>query len=281
MPPPTIAENTTQIPRPKLSLAFQRFRQKHSKLSTMHWTHVVGVEAIKKAIVGMEPSAVVVKELGINVRVEDFGFDVATANEWSEDYLNRCRLHVLAICAANLEAFLKDAAKAYVASLGYSERPGQLTRPGEAIGKPIINKSTIPEMLDYAEHLFHADYASNKDRWKDAYKLRCMLVHTGGWTDRRPAKKAGGGKSSLHHHSEYSWKELKSDLQAAFEIAQRTNAVLGKATVRVHEFGFELRQLKEFGALPEKKDVWHHFHSLGLSLPGKRERRTIEAEFYR
>lgn len=267
-------------PRPKLGIAFQRFREKHSKLSRMYWTHVVGVEAVKKGLSSLEPSTAVVTGLGINVRVADFGFDAASALGWLDDYLNRCRLHVIAICAANLEAFLKDATKAYVASIGYLERPGRLTKPGEAIGNPILKRSAIPEMLDYAEHLFHVDYSTYKARWKDAYKVRCMLVHTGGWKDHRKSKGGGNAKETLHEPSEYGWSELRLDLQAAFEIAQRTNQIVGKEKVRIHEFGFELRLLKKCELLPDKKGLWHSFHQLGVTLPKKSERTKLEAEFY-
>jgi len=268
--------------KPHHCLAFYRFREKHSTLSTTYWTHVVGVEAMRKLFANLPSKGIVVKELNIPVRPEAFGFDVKTATYWLEEYMNRCRLHLLAICAANLESFLKESARAHVACLGYVERPGKLTELGNAIGRPIIRQSKIPDMLDYAEHLFNVNYGSSKDQWKAAYKVRCMLVHTGTFSGMAKSSSAPrqSKKSTASQIPEYSWEQLKGDLHAAFEIAERTNALLGRPAFRLHEIGFELRDLKELGQIPALKDVWHYFHTLGMTLPSKRERRAIDLEFY-
>jgi hypothetical protein len=132
-------------PRPQpYTLAYRRFLEKNSELSTIHWMHVVGSEAITKGLTGANKASLAVDALGIPTKQQFYGYSAGDTLQLLDQYLNRCRLHLLVICCANLEAFLKDVTFCYVAGMGYKAAPGKLSITGAALAAPILDSNSLP-----------------------------------------------------------------------------------------------------------------------------------------
>lgn len=274
----TSAQRAERRQRP--SLAFRRFRAQHSKLSTVYWTHELGVELLRKSLHGIPPDAQVVTTLGLPIAIESFAHNAHDSLAWVDDYLNRSRLQILAFCSANLEAFLKDAALAWVATMGHLKSLGELSPVGEAIASPIAKRSSINEMLDYAEHLFGVTYGVHKRQWERAYRLRCVLVHTRGNLTASNAVRLGVSNPIIGELPRYEWATLKADLAAAYHIADITDKVLKNDKMRLGEMAIELKALEKAKKLPSKDAVWTYLHSLGFNSPTASDRAALRKAFY-
>lgn len=260
-------------PQPK-TISFRRFREKHIELSEIYWQHVIGAQAIEKALGLAAKTDLAVTALGIATQQDQWGFTVQDTLAGTARYIDRVRLHLLAICCANLESFLKDACFCHIMSRGFKNAPGELSESGEALGSPILKRSSLPDPMKYAEHLFSVNYDSHIAKLTKAYAYRCALVHNGGVVLPRTIQELSLPPSSLHTRLGYSWADLKSAMESAFEVAKITDRKLSTYTFRLEEIERELCFLRDTKTLP-KKEVWKYFHDQGFSLPRKRDREKL------
>jgi hypothetical protein len=84
------------------SVTFRRFNRRHASLSSHYWSHVLGTESVKKALKGAPPNDLTVIALGLPMKQQEYGFNVTSTLDSIDDYLNTARLHILAICLAQL-----------------------------------------------------------------------------------------------------------------------------------------------------------------------------------
>lgn len=164
--------------------------------------------------------------------------------------------------------------------MGQVTTPGILTRVGEAVASPVVKKSTIHDMLEYAEHLFGVSYGPRKKQWEKAYALRNIMVHTRGRVDYKNAERLGIANPVIGTPPQYDWPALRADLTAAFEIAELTDSVLMTDEVRFWEMAVELVVLSKAKQLPKRGALWPYFHDLGFSGALKHERTALCKQFY-
>jgi hypothetical protein len=265
----------TPIP-PKIepkSISFRRFRTKHIELSEIYWQHVIGAQTLSKQLKGAADADLAINVLGIATTQDQWGFTVKETQDAIANYLDRVRLHLLTICCANLESFFQDACYCYLMASGFKESPGVISISGKALGAPILKRSSLPEPMKYAEHLFQISYGAHAERLKRAYSYRCALVHNGGVVLPRTIKELSLNSSRLHSRLGYSWSELKDALASAYEVAELTDRKLSNYVFRKEEIERELCFLRDTGTMP--KDVWKYFHDNGFALPRKRDRDKI------
>lgn len=258
-------------PEPKC-IAFRRFREKHIELSEIYWQHVIGSQVVARVLRSAKDGDLAVSALGISTKQTEWGFTAKETLQSTGAYLDRVRLHLLAICCANLEAFLKDVAFCHVLSLGYKDAPGKLSPSGKALGSPILDRASLPEPLKYAEHLFSISYGAHLARLKRAYLYRCALVHNGGVVLPRTISELSLAPTRLHTRLGYSWADLKAVLESAFEVARTTGRKVSSYNFRLQEVERELCYLKETATLPKDSEVWKYFHDQGFALPRKADR---------
>ena len=266
----------SKIQRPvKKCLCFIRFRDKHTELNEIYWQHVIGSKTVIRALQGIEGSKSAVESLGISTTKQEYGLSVQETIDRADAYLNRARLHILAICCANLESFLHEAAFCYILSLGHKANPGKLTVVGEALGSPILDYNSLPRPLEYSKHLFGVDFGDRDQVIKRAYKLRCAVVHNGGVVLARTKKELKSAQLALNSKLEYSWGELKSVLEAVYEVAAIIEGKINTRTLRLLEVEREYAMLFEAGEIKNPRSFWTYLHELGSFLPNKNERKEI------
>lgn len=262
------------------TIAFTRFKRKHSELSQIYWVHVVGAEAMRKVIQNAPNEQLTIEALQIPIKQQEFALNVKQTKDWLDYYLGRSRLHILAVCAANLESFLKQTAEVFVESQGHKAATGGLSKVGEAIAAPILGRDSLPEPLKYSQSLFEVEFGQHLTNWERAYRLRCELVHNGAVATSRSVKKLGIAGLRLDDQIAYTWVELKRDLHSAYEIAHQIDRKVSGYKFRLTEVEHELRMLKEANSLPPRKEVWPYFHKFGLSSLHKSDRLRLVRSFY-
>lgn len=242
----------------KPTLCFHRFRNKHTELSKIYWTHRLGEESLQKSFKGVQPNTYAVNAIGKPFKVGMFHYTVEETQEWLSEYLNRARLHLLVICSANLEAYIQDITEIHLIALGYKIDLITLDEIGKAIGSPILKKASLPEPLKYAQELYKVNYGIHLNKWKRAYKIRCATVHDGGVVTPKAKKDIAGLGLALNKMMGLSWKELKSLLESAEQIATITDKAISRYEVLKTEAAkllFDLKQHNELHSVA-KKDLW-------------------------
>lgn len=264
----------------KTSVAFRRFNRRHAALSSHYWMHVLGTEVIKKNLKGADPKDFAISALGVSMKQQEFGYDVRGTLESLDEYLNTSRLHILAICLAQLEAFLKEITYCVARLRDPSPRIGSLSPMAEAMAKPILKVDSLPKPLKYAESFLDVSIGPQIKTLKGAYNYRCAAVHNGGYATPRTRKELGRADLSLHQKLSLTWAELKPILVAAHEVADRIDMRWSNKGIHLIECEFELSHLKDLKKLPNRDQVWGVLEKAGFKLPSKTERAAIESFFY-
>jgi hypothetical protein len=262
------------------TVAFRRFREKHGNLSRIYWTWQLGIDAtLKAASSGVSTDFVtdVVRPKFTRAMLPD------TCEEFRNREVNRTgifRLYLLVICAANLEAYLQDAIRLFVGSNGHAVGPRKLNPVGEAIARPVVQSSTIPDMLDYIESLLNISFGDHRLRWQTAFKLRCTAAHNGGIADTKAKKKMPDLRTQVGEPITITWDQLITFLSSADEIVAFVDFAISTPSLRSLECEWELHAIKEQGQLPARKDLWDFaFRSFGGRVE-KKQKERIERELY-
>lgn len=248
------------------TLAFRRFRKKLNDLSRVYWTHQIGAETILNQISTANPNDYIVDTLGCSFDRRMHPKKNSETIDWIPQYLERNRLHILIITSAALEAYLKDITFNYIASKGYVRTPSsssdllKLTEVGDAMGSPILNKSSIPEPLKFAEKLFDIDYGNRKSIWNRSYKIRCVAAHNGGMVMPETLSQIPDLSIPEFEMIGLTWDELRKSMNAADEIVTLTDNKIASYTITVIEAEQILRTLKKKGRLPLRKNLWAFMH---------------------
>lgn len=270
----------------KSTLSFRRFRRKLNELSMVHWTNQIGADSISKLIDGKDDSAYTVDEIGCSFDRRMFPRSVSETHHWLPVYMERTRLHLLVLTAANLESFLQEVTFVHLAALGYVKRPDTLTQPlklnavGEAIGKPILGRASLPEPLRYAEQLFGIDYGAHRDTWTKAYKLRCIAAHTGGMVYSKHLVDIPDLELNVFEMIGLDWDELLEAMRSADNIASQTDRFISSNDSRQIEAEQTIRLMKAKGELPKKHKLWQAMHDLHGVQVNKASKLFLEEMFY-
>lgn len=264
------------------TLCFRRFRAKLTELSRVHWTHTLGADVIRNSIAGLPPDARALATMPISFKRNMLPLSVTEMSTWIDEYLGRARLHLLLVCAASLEEYVKDITLVYLLAKGYRKSHTELNAMGVALGSPILSKQSLPEPVKYAEHLFGVTYGSALVTWHRSYKLRCALAHNGGVVTARTLRDIPDIGIPMGQPIVLTWDELFSSLSAADEIATITDKKIASRDVKRVEIAKELSYLRDIKQLPSRSAVWKYLHEeFGLSKTKRAFREFVESEFYK
>lgn len=270
----------------KTTLSFRRFRRKLNELSMVHWTNQIGADSIVQLVDGKPESAYAVDEIGCAFDRRMFPRSVSETRDWLPVYIERTRLHLLVLTAASLEAYLHEATFVHLAAAGYVKRPTTLVEPlklndlGEALGKPILGKASLPEPLKYAEQLFALDYGDHRAVWTKAYKLRCVAAHTGGMVSSKHLKDIPDLDLDEYDMIGLEWNELREAMKAADHIASQTDYAIASDESRLIEAEQTMRIMKAKGELPKKRKLWQTMHDKFAVQVNKAGKQWLEELFY-
>jgi hypothetical protein len=266
----------------KPSLSFQRFRRKHYELNRLYWTQNISHHALLSTIDNLNDVDVVIEKIMPDVPSKLHRHTVGETKQWSTEYLNRLRLHLLVVCSANLENYLHDITFWHLATAGYyDEKTNCLTAVGKALGQPILGRASLPEPLKYAQHLFGISLGGDLTEWNIAYKYRCAAAHNGGIVNARTLKELPTLKNSLHQMIGLEWVQLKKHLGSAEKIAKIIDNKVSNKDLRLLEIRRELLDLKQINQLPPKSQLWEFIHR-NYTYKGmkSKEKADMILEFY-
>lgn len=205
--------------------------------------------------------------------------DKAEMTTWLVDYENVIRNSILVLCSGNIEHYLKRSILVFLLNEGH-KAPGQefkLNEVGQAIGAPILKKSTIPHQLKYAEALLGIDFRKHLSVWEKAYKERCTLAHQAGIISNT-------NNEDLQLYDEdvqTDWPSLLQVLDSTTQIVSIIDQRISTKELRLLELEFELTILKAAKKLPPKNKLWTYVHSeLRCANTAVAEKRRIEARLY-
>ena len=120
----------------------------------MYWGYVLSQDATVKCLASAKPTDYAVDAIGPSFVRGMLAVTVADYIASAEEMLLRTRLHLLVVCSANVEAYSKEITFAHLASKGHSRSHLKLDAIGDALGAPILDRSSLPNPLEYAEILF-------------------------------------------------------------------------------------------------------------------------------
>ncbi len=268
--------------RTESTLCFRRFRKKHTELSRLYWGYVLASEATTKLCASANPNDYIVDVVSPSFKRNMLPISVAEFNSASADMLSRTRLHLLVVCSANVEAYLKEACFAYIASKGHSTKCHlKLDAVGSALGAPILERSSLPDPLEYAESLLGLTLGKPRTDWNHFYKLRCALAHNGGVVTARTLRDIPSLKLPLNALIGLAWRELFAALEAADKIVEEIDKKIRTNEVKRVEIAKELAYLKQAKKLPKEHQVWEFLHDeFGLTRTKKLLRDFVHTEFY-
>jgi hypothetical protein len=263
------------------SLCFRRFRKKHTELSRLYWWYVLSQDAALKILAGGAPTDYAVDIIGASFKRGMLSVTAQEFTDTAEQMLSRSRLHLLVVCSANVEAYLKEITFAFLASKGHTKSYLKLDAIGEALGSPILDRASLPDPLEYAEKLFDVTLGKARSDWNHFYKLRCALAHNGGVVSARTLREVPSLKLPLNSLIGLSWTELFSALEAADKIVETIDNKLRSKELKRSEIAKELAYLKEAKQLPQKNDVWKFLHEqFGLTQTKQPFKSFVYSEFY-
>ena len=261
------------------TLCFRRFRSKHTELNKIYWTHRLGIEAIVARCRSSSPSSFIVNECGAPFQYNMLPLKASELGAWADDYLGRSRLHILLVCAANLEAYLKEVTFVFLMAQGYASNASSLNPVGKAMGAPILERNSLPDPLDYAEGLFQLNYGEAKKVWAKSYKLRCALAHNGGVVTARTLREIPDIGIPINSSITVEWQLLFDSLEAADEIATATDQKVASKTLKIAEIRKDLQYLKDANNLPSRKELAKYLQSQ-YRLSDESKCKDLEYEFY-
>jgi hypothetical protein len=264
------------------TLCFRQFRDKHTALSRLYWTYILGIDAIRQLLDSAPATAFAAEVVQASFKR---GMLPETVHELVEHHLEeRCgieRVHLLAVCSANLEAYLQEAAKLYVAGLGHVKGIGKLTAVGDALARPVLNSSTVPNMISYIQELLRLDLGHELGLWRNAYKLRCAAVHNGGFVTPRVLKEVPDIGLAIGARITVAWGTLKDFLNGADQVALKVDRVIASHEVRAIEVEWLLHDLRSVEGLPPPTKVWQMLSQRwGIEqIPNVYKRRIIQSVY--
>lgn len=265
----------------KSTYCFRQFRKKHTVLSDIYWMSQLGNQATLKLVDGISESQFVADIVASPaVPRGKFPLKIKEFRERLGLHEGIHRLHLLVVCSANFESYLQDAVRLRVGSLGYASKAFTLNSVGSAMAKPVINSSTVPDMLEYIEKLLSLQFGDARSLWKKAYKLRCAAAHNGGVATSKTRRDIPSLGLSDGAPISLSWPELMSYLDAADRIATAVDMSISTPAVRDLEGRWILDELKAQKALPPFASVWQFMHDEYRILVSSKAKTRIQFEVF-
>ena len=265
----------------KTSVSFRRFNRHHASLSTVYWTHKLGALTIQKHLINTDLSKWSVATLGVSLQESQFAFSAGATLDSLDGYLDTCRLHILAICLAHLESFLKDAAYCVAKVRDPHPIDFDLSPVAKALVAPILEVDSLPRPLEYAKHLFEINIDNEASAIAKAYAYRCALVHNGGYATKKALKNLDRKDLRLHEKLSISWEELKGIMAAVHSVAEKIDSKWCRSDFQLAECERELGHLRHSRHFPKKaSDLWQYIHDQGFRLPPKVKRSAWERQLY-
>jgi len=240
------------------------------------------MEATAKMCVAAKPNDYIADVIGVSFARAMLPYSVQQFAEATDEMLSRSRIHLLVVCAANLEAYLKEITLVSLISRGHASSHTTLDAVGQALGNPILGRDSLLDPLKYAEKLFEVDLGEPIGKWGRLYKLRCAVAHNGGVVTARTLKEIPSLRLPLESLLGITWPELFAALESADQIVGEIDSKVRSPALKRAELAKELAYLKEAKKLPPRADVWKYLHDeFGMSGTKSKFRDFVENEFYR
>ena len=248
------------LPPYESTLCFRRFRIRHTEVSRQHWSTTLAFEVVADRLNTIPPDTFVVDALRPSFPRNMYPLKTKEMQADMTNYLARLRLHLLVMCCANLEAYLKDITFLHVAGMGHAPDCINLDVVGMALTRPILGSSSLIEPLVYAEELFGVKFGVPLIKWRRFYRLRCTAAHNGGYVTPRTLKELPGIGLPLHAQICLSYRELFEALEAADKIVETIDRKVVCQNLKRAEVARELAYLRDAKALPPRKDAMKFLH---------------------
>lgn len=262
------------------TLAFRRFNEKNTSLNRIYWTGELGRELIRRGPNGVNNDAQAIAVLGVNIEQKKLPETAGELTAVLDERAGVERLHLLIVCAANLESYLQEITKLHVAAIGHCNAPNSLSDVGKALARPVVNSSTLPDMIGYLESLLAISFDIHRQRWFRGFRLRCSAAHEGGVVTGSTLQKMPDIGLVLGSKIVLSWIDLKDYLHSAHEIAVRIDKRVSNGPVRILEAEWLLYEWQKAKILPPKKEVWTKVHALGVPKIPRNVQQRLEAALY-
>jgi hypothetical protein len=275
----------------KASYAFRKFRLKTNQISKIYWLQQLGLNLIEEKLKSLKPNDLFIENMPIaHFDAKMYPYNVTETSEDCKVFMDRNRLYLLVIYTAFLESYLKEITIFYLAASGYIANPDEksdsirLNPIGKALGAPILDRSSVPEMIKYAAQLFEIDFGKDADEWSKIYKIRCEVAHNGGVATPNFLKQMSGfafeNDPKASEMFGISWEELRKIMRISDEIAAKIDSKINFNKMSDWEIDQIFRELFVFKKLPPKKEVWHFiFENYGLKT-NNHKKMELERRYY-
>lgn len=270
--------------------SFRKFRAKTHELSKVYWLQQMGVDCTRALLVNKDAALSSVKELKCSYDYRMYPATVEETLSWLDTYMDRNRLYLLVVYTAFLESYLKEIAFFFIATKDYLVQPKvraellSLNPIGKAMGAPIIERSSVPNMLKYATSLFGVDLGKNAREWTKIYQLRCEVAHNGGIATPGFLKQISGLDLQVNP-KEYemlglTWDELRSFMKSADEIAATIDSSVSCSQILALEVEQVVRELFILNRMPRQDQLWRYLYEEYAMKVKKSDQKRLEKLFY-
>lgn len=272
--------------------AFINFRNRTFELSRIYWTQQLAMDSLEERLSHCSPDALTAQVVRSSFDPKMHFHTVKETTEWLPLQMSRSRLHLLVVYTGFLESYLKEVMFLDIVRKGHAKniediaQPLRLTKVGDALSGPVLKRSTIPEMIEFASEYFDVDFGEAGKEWKKIYKLRCIAAHNGGFATPKFLKEYSGLPLSLNP-KEYdaiglTWDELRTAMRCGDDIAAMIDYRLPAYETRIVEADLILRELKSLKKLPPKAKIWQHLYNEYSLFPvRKKDKLHLEQKYYR
>jgi hypothetical protein len=167
-----------------------------------------------------------------------------------------------------------------VGAKGHNKGDSKLDPVGEALARPVIRSSTLPDMLKYTEDLLGITLGPSLTAWQKAYKLRCAAAHNGGRVTAKVLKDIPDIGGPIGSQIVLSWNDLRGYFSHADKIAGEVDRVVATKHARELEAEWLLESWKTQGKLPKKDQIWVQLHELGFAKIDKKTKAAITLKLF-
>lgn len=271
--------------------SFRKFRKKTHELSRIYWTQQMATDCLREILLTKPQNEIASQVIPVSFKYTMHPDSVIEVLNSLPAFMEKNRLHLLAIYTAFLETYLKEITHYFTASKGHIENPDSKTEQikldpvGSAISAPITKSSTVPDMITYASAYFDIDFGPNAKKWISIYKIRCAAVHLGGIATPKFLANISSEPLALkpapYESIGLTWDELRNAMRWADDIAATIDAKISDNEVRALEAEDIFRELNSRKKLPPLVKMFQYLHDeYGIERLSDTSKKSMRMKFY-
>lgn len=247
------------------TLAFKHFNDQHKVLSRLYWTAQAGRDLLAAKLHKEPADAAVTDGMPLTFAAKRLPERVGEFKNLLPQRAGIERLHLLVICSANLEAYLRAAIELHVGCQPSRRNASGLNRLGKSEVRCVRETTSVSKMLLGIETLLGVSF-SDLDYWRRGYKLRCAAAHDGGIVTPRTLSDLPGLGLAVGDRITLGWEELNDQWVCAWEIAARVDSRVSRPDSLRFEILALLRDWHREGSMPAGTQLWAQLHALGVTV---------------